>query len=158
LQLMRRKPFADPQLTWSREIIERQLAALTRLVDDLLDVSRITRGKINLSREPVEVASLVARAVETVQPTMAERGHHLTADVPRQPTRVHGDALRLTQALGNVLANAAKYTEKAGRIALVVRQTGDGVDIRVRDNGIGIPAELQPKIFDMFTQLQAETG
>jgi signal transduction histidine kinase len=157
VQLMRRKPLNDPQLTWSRDVIERQLGHLTRLVDDLLDVSRITRGKINLSREPVDVANLVARAVETVQPLMVDRGHQLTVDVPVHPIRVYGDSLRLTQALGNVLSNAAKYTEGEGRIALVVRQVDETVEIRVRDNGIGIPAPLLPKIFDMFTQLKSET-
>jgi signal transduction histidine kinase len=158
VQLMRRKPLVDPQMTWSREVIERQLGHLTRLVDDLLDVSRITRGKINLTREPVDVASLISRAVETVQPLMLEQDHQLTVDVPKATISVYGDPLRLTQVLGNVLANAAKYTEPAGRIGIIVRQLTDTVEIRIRDNGIGIPAELLPKIFDMFTQLQAEMG
>ncbi len=158
VQLMRRKPIGDPQLNWSREVIERQLGHLTRLVDDLLDVSRITRGKINLAREPVEIASLVARAVETVQPLIAERGHELTIDLPSQSVRVYGDPLRLTQALGNVLANAAKYTETRGRIGLTAEKIEDRVEIRVRDTGIGIPASLLPKIFDMFTQLNDQTG
>jgi signal transduction histidine kinase len=157
VQLMRRKPLADPQLAWSRDVIERQLGHLTRLVDDLLDVSRITRGKINLTREPVEVGGLVARAVETVQPLITERGHQLTVDVYREPIWVYGDALRLIQALGNVLANAAKYTERSGHITLVARQVGETAEIRVRDTGIGIPAALLPKIFDMFTQLRSET-
>jgi signal transduction histidine kinase len=158
VQLMRKKSLGDPQLVWSRDVIDRQLAHLTRLVDDLLDVSRITRGKINLAREPVEVAGLVARAVETVQPLIFERGHQLTIDVPDEPIRVYGDPLRLTQALGNVLANAAKYTEGAGRISLIARQSDDGVEIRVRDTGIGIPSALLPMIFDMFTQLRNDTG
>jgi signal transduction histidine kinase len=158
VQLMRKKALADPQLLWSREVIERQLAHLTRLVDDLLDVSRITRGKINLSRETVELADLVARAVETVQPLIAERGHQLTLDVAEPSIRVFGDPLRLTQALGNVLSNAAKYTENGGRIGLVARQVDGVVEIRVRDTGIGIPSELQPRIFDMFTQLNHRTG
>ena len=158
VQLMRKKQLADPQLNWSRDVIERQLSHLTRLVDDLLDVSRITRGKINLSREMVEVSELIARAVETVQPLIVERGHQFTLDVAREPIRVYGDPLRLTQALGNVLSNAAKYTEKHGRISLVARQVDGTVQIRVRDSGIGIPLELQPTIFDMFTQLHHETG
>ncbi len=158
VQLMRRKPLMDPQLNWSREVIERQLGHLTRLVDDLLDVSRITRGQINLAREPVEISSLVARAVETVQPLIAERGHELTIDVPQEAIRVYGDPLRLTQILGNVLTNAAKYTERRGRISLAARQCGAVVEIRVRDTGIGIPAGLLPKIFDMFTQLNHQSG
>jgi signal transduction histidine kinase len=157
VQLMRKKPLADPQLVWSRDVIERQLGHLTRLVDDLLDVSRITRGKINLAREPVEITGLVARAVETVQPLIVERGHQFTLDLPEEPIRVYGDPLRLTQALGNVLANAAKYTEGAGRISLIARRSGDTVEIRVRDTGIGIPSTLLPMIFDMFTQLRHDT-
>jgi CheY-like chemotaxis protein len=153
VHLIRRKPLVDPQLLWSRDVIERQLGHLTRLVDDLLDVSRITRGKINLSREIVEVADLVARAVETVQPLIVERGHHLTLDVARESIRVVGDPLRLTQAVGNVLSNAAKYTDSGGQISLTARQVGGVVEIRVQDTGIGIPLDLQPKIFDMFTQL-----
>jgi signal transduction histidine kinase len=158
VQLIRKKPLADPQLAWSREVIERQLGHLTRLVDDLLDVSRITRGKINLARETVNVSDLVARAIETVQPMIAERGHQFTLDVADGPIRVFGDPLRLTQALGNVLSNAAKYTENQGRISLVARQVDGTVEIRVRDTGIGIPPHLLPMIFDMFTQLNHETG
>jgi len=158
VQLMRKKPLADPQLVWSRDMIERQLAYLTRLVDDLLDVSRITRGKINLTRERVEIAALVTRAVETVQPLIVDRGHQLAIDVPDEPIRVYGDPLRLTQALGNVLTNAAKYTEGAGRITLIARLSGDAVEIRVRDTGIGISSALLPMIFDMFTQLRNDTG
>ena len=158
VQLIRQKPLTDPQLLWSRDVIERQLRHLTRLVDDLLDVSRITRGKINMSRETVEVADLVARAVETVQPLIAERGHQLHLSVAPQSIRVFGDPLRLTQAVGNVLSNAAKYTENGGQISLTARQVGDTVEIRVQDTGIGIPADMQPVIFDMFTQLNVPTG
>jgi CheY-like chemotaxis protein/two-component sensor histidine kinase len=158
VQLIRKKPFVDPQLAWSRDVIERQLSHLTRLVDDLLDVSRITRGKINLSREVVEVSDLVARAVETVQPLIVERGHQLSLDVADGSIKVFGDPLRLTQALGNVLSNAAKYTENEGRIRLVARQVDGVVEIRVRDTGIGIPSDLQPRLFEMFTQLNHRTG
>jgi signal transduction histidine kinase len=158
VQLMRKKPIVDPQLIYSRDVIERQLSHLTRLVDDLLDVSRITRGKINLSREALDVGTLIARAVETVQPLITEREHLLTVDVPDTPIRVHGDPLRLTQAVGNVLSNAAKYTEKGGRIALMARQSAGTVEIRITDTGIGIPAALLPMIFDMFTQLNHRSG
>jgi CheY-like chemotaxis protein len=106
----------------------------------------------------VEVSDLVARAVETVQPLIVERGHQLTLDVADGSIRVFGDPLRLTQALGNVLSNAAKYTENEGRISLVARQVDGVVEIRVRDTGIGIPSDLQPRIFDMFTQLNHRTG
>jgi signal transduction histidine kinase len=153
VQLMRMKPVTDPQLSWSRDVIERQLAHLTRLVDDLLDVARITRGKINLSREPIELGVLIARAVETVQPLIQERGHQLTAEISDGTLRIDADPLRLTQAFGNVLGNAAKYTERGGRISLSARRQGAEVEVRVRDNGIGIPAEVLPRVFDLFTQL-----
>jgi signal transduction histidine kinase len=153
VQLMRMRPVTDPQLNWSRDVIERQLSHLTRLVDDLLDVARITRGKINLSREPIELGTLIARAVEIVQPLIQERGHQFTSEIPDGTLRVDADPLRLTQAFGNVLGNAAKYTERGGRISLSVCRQGAEVEIRVRDNGIGIPPEVLPRIFDLFTQL-----
>jgi len=158
VQLMRSKPIADAQIGRSREIIERQAAHLTRLVDDLLDVSRITRGKINLARERIALDALISRAVETVQPMVAELGHHLTVDPSDPALYVNGDPLRLTQALGNVLGNAAKYTDRGGRISVASRASGSDVEIRIRDTGIGIPAALLPKIFDMFTQLGEATG
>jgi len=152
LQLLRMKPSAS-QSQWAQEVIQRQLAALTRLVDDLLDVSRITRGKITLTRQPLTVATLITRAVETVEPLITERKHQLMLRIPPEVLRVDGDPTRLTQALGNVLGNAAKYTERGGRIDLICARRGAEVEIRVRDNGIGIPAELLPRIFDLFTQL-----
>ena len=152
LQLMRMKP-PERQLQWAQDVIQRQLASLTRLVDDLLDVSRITRGKITLTREPLEIATLITRAVETIQPLIQERDHQLLLQLPQEPLRVNGDPTRLTQALGNVLGNAAKYTDRGGRIDLRCSRQGADVEIRVRDNGIGIPAELLPRIFDLFMQL-----
>jgi signal transduction histidine kinase len=153
VQLMRMKAMPDPQLSRSRDVIERQLWHLTHLVDDLLDVARITRGRINLSLEPIELAALIARAVETVQPLIQERGHQFTTEIPAATLRVNADPLRLTQALGNVLGNAAKYTERGGRISLTVCPQDTDVELRVRDTGIGIPAEVLPRIFDLFTQL-----
>ncbi len=159
VQLMSQRPQTDPQIVWSREIIERQLGHLTRLVDDLLDVSRITRGKINVAREPVDVALVVTRAIETVQPVLTEMGHQLTLQMIPEPVFVTGDLTRLTQALGNVLSNAAKYTEAGGRIALEVRADDVMVEIRVRDSGIGIAPESLPTVFELFTQLkQTEHG
>jgi len=158
VQLMRRKPLEDPQLAWSRDVIERQIAHLSRLVDDLLDVSRITRGKINLAKESLEVNSLIERAVETTHPLITERSHDLVVEVPDEPLKVLGDPTRLTQALGNVLSNAAKYTERGGRIAILVRRDGAEVAIRVSDTGEGIPADLLPVIFNLFTQLDRTSG
>ncbi len=158
VQLMHRRAVSDPQLVWSRDVIGRQLAHLTRLVDDLLDVSRITRGKINLSKEVIELSTLVARTVETVQPLFEERGHTLKLELPDMVLAVLGDPTRLTQALGNVLSNAAKYTERGGQISLSAIQSGGEVEIRVRDNGIGIPPDLMPQIFQLFTQLDRTSG
>jgi signal transduction histidine kinase len=157
LQLMRMKP-SELQSQWAQEVIQRQLASLTRLVDDLLDVSRITRGKITLTREPVELSNLITRAVETIQPLLQEREHELVLQVPPELLRVSGDPTRLTQALGNVLGNAAKYTDRGGRIELLCSRQAADIEIRVRDNGIGIPAELLPRIFDLFTQLDRRSG
>ena len=156
VQLMR-MDLSAKQLSWSREVIERQLSYLTRLVDDLLDVSRITRGKISLAREPVEVATLIARALETVAPLIEERGHHLEVQAPAEPLLLYGDPLRLTQALGNVLGNAAKYTNRGGHILLRVQHAGEAVELRVCDDGVGIPAERLPLIFDLFTQLDSRS-
>jgi signal transduction histidine kinase len=158
VQLMRLKAVTDPQLMWSRDVIGRQLAHLTRLVDDLLDVSRITRGKINLNKEVIELGALVTRTVETVQPLIDERGHTLSVEVPPGTLAVLGDPTRLTQALGNVLGNAAKYTNPGGHICLSVTPAGAEVVIQVRDNGVGIPADLMPMIFNLFTQLDRTSG
>jgi signal transduction histidine kinase len=153
-QLMRRRPVGDAQPLWLLGIIERQLTHLTRLVDDLLDVSRITRGKIKLTRELVDVATLVARAVETVQPLIDERGHHLSVEMPAEKLSVLGDPVRLTQALANLFSNAAKYTERGGRITLTGAVRDGSIELRVRDTGIGIRADQLRIIFDLFTQLE----
>jgi signal transduction histidine kinase/CheY-like chemotaxis protein len=153
VEIMRRSALPDPQLAWSRDVIERQVKHLTRLVDDLLDVSRITRGNINLSREGVLVTTIVARAIETIQPLIAEQRHELQVDVPEDALEVEGDLTRLTQVLGNLLNNAAKYTDPGGAISVVARRADTDVEIRVRDNGIGIPPELLPRLFQLFTQV-----
>jgi len=158
VHLMKRKSLDDSQLQLSRDIIERQLIQLSRLVDDLLDVSRITRGKINLARRRVALSELVARAVETVAPTLESRSHVLEVVMPKRPFMIYGDPMRLTQALGNVLANAAKYTDNGGHITLRARRRRRDVELTIRDNGIGIVPEVLPCIFDLFTQLDRRTG
>jgi signal transduction histidine kinase len=155
VEIMRRSSVMDPQLAWSRDVVERQVKHLTRLVDDLLDVSRITRGNINLSREPVNVATIVARAIETIAPLIAEQRHDLSVDISEEALEVEGDLTRLTQVLGNLLNNAAKYTDPGGSISVIARRVGTDVDIRVRDNGIGIPPALLPRLFQLFTQVDA---
>ena len=153
VEIMRRSALTDPQLAWSRDVIERQVKHLTRLVDDLLDVSRITRGNINLSREAVAVTTIVARAIETIQPLMAEQRHELTVNMADEALEVEGDLTRLTQVLGNLLNNAAKYTDPGGSISVSARRVSTDVEIRVLDNGIGIPPELLPRLFQLFTQV-----
>jgi signal transduction histidine kinase len=155
VEIMRRSALTDPQLAWSREVVERQVKHLTRLVDDLLDVSRITRGNINLSRETIPIATIVSRAIETIQPLITEQRHELVVEMSDDPLEVEGDLTRLTQVLGNLLNNAAKYTDPGGRIILSTRRQGMDVEIRVRDNGIGIPTELLPRLFQLFTQVDA---
>jgi signal transduction histidine kinase len=158
VELMRLKPLDDPQLKWARDVIARQLTSLTRLVDDLLDVSRITRGKINLTREAVELEGLIARAVETVHPLLNERRHELTLELPEPGLAIFGDPTRLTQAIANVLGNAAKYTDIGGKIALTAAVKQADVEIRIRDTGIGIRPEMLPHVFELFTQLDRNDG
>src|SRR6185312_14420326 len=158
IELMRLKPIDDPQLNWARDVIARQLTSLTRLVDDLLDVSRITRGKINLTRQVVELEGLISRAVETVHPLFDEHNHQLTLELPEPGVKVFGDPTRLTQAIANVLGNAAKYTDSGGQVSLAATVRGNDVEIRVRDNGIGICPEMLPHVFELFTQLDRGDG
>ena len=134
-----------------RTVIDRQVRHLVRLVDDLLDVSRIARGKIELRRQSVDMSDVIAAAVEATSPILEQRDHHLEIDVPRGLV-VSGDATRLTQVVVNVLSNAAKYTERQGRIRISARQDGQEVEILLTDSGIGIAPEMLARVFDMFTQ------
>jgi len=158
IELMRLQPLGDPRLQWARDVIARQLTSLTRLVDDLLDVSRITRGKINLTRQVVELDGLISRAVETVHPLLNDQRHQLTLELPEPGVKVFGDPTRLTQAIANVLGNAAKYTDKGGQIWLSAAVRDASVEIRVGDNGIGIHPDLLPHVFELFTQLDRNDG
>ncbi|HEX8784662.1 MAG TPA: ATP-binding protein, partial [Telluria sp.] len=133
-------------------IIERQAQHLVRLVDDLLDVARIARGKIELRPERSELARLVALAVEATAPLMAERGHQLALEVPVEGLAVDGDPIRLTQVLSNLLTNAAKYTNNGGRVRVCARAEGEEAVLEVEDNGIGISADMLPRLFDKFVQ------
>ena len=135
-----------------RGIIERQVKHLVSLVDDLLDVSRITRGKIELRRATVETADVVARAIEMSSPLLEQQRHDLRVDVPRTGLTVHADAGRLAQVVANLLTNAAKYTEPGGTISVIGRAEGEEVVLVVRDTGIGIDPEMLPRIFDLFAQ------
>jgi signal transduction histidine kinase len=144
----------DPaKLSWAREVIGRQLRQLIRLVDDLLDVARITRGKIELKIESLDVVRVVAAAVETSRPTVDALQHELIVSLPPEPLRVMGDFTRVSQVLANIINNAAKYTNKGGRIAVTAAREGSEIVFRVRDSGLGIPRELLNTIFEPFTQI-----
>lgn len=136
----------------AREMMERQLRHMVRLIDDLLDISRIGRGKIELKREGVAVRSVVEHAVETSRPLIEAGGHQLTVNTPDTPIWIDGDLTRLAQVVGNLLNNSAKYTPQGGRIELTVSIEGDQAVIRVADNGIGISPESLPRVFDLFAQ------
>jgi PAS domain S-box-containing protein len=134
------------------DVVERQVKHMLRLVDDLLDVSRIARGKVALSREPVELASVVAKAIEMAEPLVDANRHHLTVEVPRSGLEVDVDPARMAQVVSNLLTNAAKYTPSQGRIVVHARRESDDVVLEVQDNGIGIAPQLLPRVFDLFTQ------
>jgi signal transduction histidine kinase/integral membrane sensor domain MASE1/ActR/RegA family two-component response regulator len=148
-----RSPAADADAAArARGVLERQVQHLTRLVDDLLDVSRVMRGRIELHKEPLDLGAAVARAVETVQPLMDARGHELTVELPAEPVPLEADLVRLAQVFANLLHNAAKYTEPGGDIRLSAAREDAGVVVRVRDNGVGIAADLLPHVFELFVQ------
>ena len=144
----------EPRIKWSQEIIVRQVTHLTRLVDELLDVSRIARGKVELKRETLELRMIVEQAVESVRPLMRAKGQRLQVQLPSQPILLQGDLVRLVQVLLNVLDNAMKYSPDGSRIELEAEVWEREVMIRVRDHGEGISADLLPHVFDLFQQGQ----
>jgi PAS domain S-box-containing protein len=144
---------ADADLQWARDVVERQVRHLTRMVDDLLDVSRINRGKIDLRKERIKLAQVVADAVEIARPYIEARGHKLTVSQPPEPLWLEADPTRLAQVVANLLNNAAKYTEKGGQIWLTTDKEGEEAVLRVRDTGVGIAPEKLPQVFELFTQL-----
>ena len=154
LLLLRLSKDEDPIQQQARGVIERQVGQLTHLIDDLLEVSRISSGRVRLRQEHIVIDGVVKRAVESVRALIATHRHKLTVSLPVQPVWLHADAARLEQIIVNLLTNAAKYTDDGGRIALSIRQEADAAVLRVRDNGIGISAELLPHIFDLFTQAE----
>jgi len=149
LQLMDLR--GDATAERERGIIKRQARHLTALVDDLLDISRVTRGKITLKKECLEVTAVVAKAIESASPLLEQRRHDLQVAIPRN-LYLDADPMRLGQVIGNLLTNAAKYTEMGGHIGLRARREGDEVVIEVSDDGIGIPPEVLPTLFDLFAQ------
>ncbi|BDV34203.1 ATP-binding protein [Methylocystis iwaonis] len=139
-------------------MVERQVTHLVRLVDDLLEVSRVTRGKIDLRKQRVDLADILRQAIDMSKPMIDAGGHVFEADIPDAPLIVEGDCVRLTQVFANLLNNAAKYTEHGGWISLAAERLGAEARIVVKDNGVGIPAEMLPRVFDLFTQIDRTLG
>ena len=153
LELLKRMPNVSPEaLTSRREMMTRQTDQLRRLVDDLLDVARVTKGKVELQRAPSEVNGLVRGAMEMVSAAIHERGHHVTFHAAPRELWVYGDSARLLQVVGNVIHNATRYTPENGRIEIAVRNQGTTAAIEVSDNGVGITAEMLPQVFGLFVQ------
>ncbi len=154
--IRRLTPGMDKRVAWATDVTERQVNQLTRLVEELLDVARISQGKIALRTAPLDLGAVVAQGVETVRELIDKRGHTLTLRLPTQPMSLQGDFARLAQVVANLLNNAAKYTDDGGQIEVSLESAGTGAEaralIRVRDNGLGIDAELLPHVFDLFEQ------
>jgi signal transduction histidine kinase len=157
VQLLRLKELTEPHRQRARDVIERQVEHLVNLIDDLLDVSRITRGMITLQLEPVLIGAIVARAVETARPAIDAHRHALELDLPDELISVEGDKTRLVQVLANILHNAAKFMDPGGHIRLSVRRDGQHAVIQIADTGIGIAPDLLPKIFELFTQVHTKS-
>jgi two-component system CheB/CheR fusion protein len=155
VDILRRVPSADDRIQWIRDVLARQVTQLTRLVDDLIDISRITRGTIQLQLEIVDVERIIAQAVETSRPLIAAREHELAIDVADRGLRVRGDAVRLAQLVSNLLNNAAKYTDPRGRLGLTVERDGSEIVLTVTDTGVGIPPDMLARVFDLFAQVDS---
>jgi signal transduction histidine kinase/ActR/RegA family two-component response regulator len=158
LQLLKKSSSSDEPATAAsdvrvRAVMERQINHLVRLVDDLLEVSRITRGLVEIQREPMDLASALRFAIDTSRPAIEAAGHRLSVALPEAPITVLGDAVRLTQVFANLLTNATKYTNRGGQIHVSLTQDGERARVAVRDNGIGIPASHLSSVFDMFMQV-----
>jgi signal transduction histidine kinase/ActR/RegA family two-component response regulator len=153
LHILQIKAPPIPELQWAREVIATQVQRMTRLIDDLMDVSRITSNKLTLRVERVELARIIEEALTNSRPFIDESQHELRVVLPKEPVLLNADLVRMAQVLSNLLINAAKYTNPGGTISLrAERQDGEAV-ITIKDSGIGIPPELLPKIFDMFMQV-----
>ena len=146
------------QRQWADEIMERQVTHMSRLLDDLLDISRITRGTLELKKAPAELTSVLSTAIETARPLLDSRHHTLSLDFPREAVRLQADAVRLAQVFSNLLINAAKYTDPHGSIYLSARRLSEEIVVSVRDNGIGISPQMMPRLFTMFAQADGAQG
>ncbi|HZI64554.1 MAG TPA: ATP-binding protein [Thermoanaerobaculia bacterium] len=151
VEIMRQGGSAEVE--WAKAVIDRQVRRMGRLIDDLLDIGRITSDRLELRMARVELAQAVHGAVEACQPLIAERAHQLTLELPGEPLVLHADFTRIEQVIANLINNAAKYTPRGGRITLTAERAGDQAVVRIRDTGMGIPAAMLGEIFGMFTQV-----
>ena len=158
LQIMKLTKTNSDAAEHVRAMMDRQLSQLVRLVDDLLDVSRITQGKVEIRVERIDLKTVLAAALEASRPAIEEAGHELTVDVPDTPIFVDGDAARLAQAVSNLLNNSAKYTRRGGHIQMTVWRDDSMAVVAVKDNGIGIPPAMLDRVFEMFTQVDRSLG
>ena len=158
LQILRQMKTNDPVIEQAGNVIDRQVGVMVRLVDDLLDISRITKGKLRLTNEQVELRVVVNDAAESARPLMTARKHEFSVSLPTKPIWVQADPARMEQVVVNLLNNAAKYTDAGGLVQLTVNQEGAEAVIRVRDNGVGIAPEMLPHIFELFTQVDGSLG
>ena len=152
LQVLRLQP-GEEAAERTREMMDRQISHMVRLIDDLLDVSRVSRGKIELKKELIELKAVIGLAVETSLPLIEAGRHELSVQIPSEPLTVEADPTRLGQVFSNLLNNAAKYTPDGGRLEVIARREGNEVLVSVTDNGVGIPTEMLPKVFEMFSQV-----
>ncbi|HVW68721.1 MAG TPA: ATP-binding protein [Steroidobacteraceae bacterium] len=153
IHILRAKLPQTPELQWARDVIDRQVTQMTRLIDDLMDVARITRGTFDLRKEVVSLEEVIRAAVETSRPSIDAAGHELVVRIPPGPVHVQADVVRLAQVFANLLNNAAKYTAPGGRIAVIADHDMGMISVTVEDSGIGIPPEMLAHVFEPFTQL-----
>jgi CheY-like chemotaxis protein/two-component sensor histidine kinase len=158
LELLKRSQSSGEQLRTSTAIIDRQVHHMVRLVDDLLEVSRITLGQVNLRHENVNLRAVLNDAIEAARPAIEAAGHRLTVRLPRETVELVGDSTRLSQVFQNILNNAAKYTPNHGSVELELERHGKRAHVRIRDSGIGIPVDMQSRIFDLFTRAHPSEG
>jgi signal transduction histidine kinase len=153
VHLVQLKSPPEPEVQWGLNVVDRQLQQMNRLIDDLLDLSRITRNTLELRKEHLDLAEVLQVAVETSRPLIEEGGQNFVVTPPPEPIALDADAVRLAQVIANLLNNAAKYTERGGHIRLTAERQGSEAIVTVRDTGIGIPADMLTRIFDIFTQV-----
>jgi PAS domain S-box-containing protein len=157
-QILASPQLAPHQLQWAQNVIQRQVRHMALLLDDLLDMTRVTQGKLELKKELVTLNSVIEAAVEAARPLIDGKNHHLTVSLPPEPITVDADPLRLSQVLSNLLTNAAKYTDPGGHIELRAARQNDALTLSVKDDGIGISPGSRERIFEMFSQVEDITG